>query len=657
MRHKLMGVVAAIAAGTLATSGFVGSADGARQVPDQASKDKVADLLLRAGLQTAPKHSSRPTVKVNGKTVNAANPYLAQVADPTTVDWSYWRNLAASQGAKRSGAATARTISIPTPFAYDEKEPAGEFGSNDTQPNAEAITKFGLGSGKTAAVRILGELNQPAVSTDDITTAEDQGAIPIATDTGIPADQEGITVSSEIGDGPHGSAGTDSGDFDFYKLTAAAGQVIRANTFGSDFDTLAVVYDSTGEIVAANDDADGTLQSEVSYNVETSDDYYVMVSGYAPFAGVPEDPFDSSSGTGSGAEGAYDLTVTAGPADYDFYAVRLKPGDVLGGTISGNAADIVVHKFDGSDRVGSTQDASFIYPIQSPLPGGNPGAAYVAEEAGLYAVSTGEGDGAYQMHLEVYRPGSEYANKGAVQTIFLDFDGARVNTAVFGGPGQSTLSPLASFLARWGLPASDENKLINRVVATVKENIRQDLIANGLNGKLKVNVKNSRDHKDPFGKPNVSRVIIGGTIAQSGVDTIGIAQSIDPGNFAHEETALVLLDIVSDPDTTYAPSFNAYLTPASDKVKFIGTALGNVTSHEVGHFVGSFHVDQFNDVLNLMDQGGNFPLLYGVGDDGIGGTADDPDVDFGIDTYNPNEGFTGLENTLNNSAWAFVPGQ
>ena len=81
-----------------------------------------------------------------------------------------------------------------------------------------------------------------------------------------------------------------------------------------------------------------------------------------------------------------------------------------------------------------------------------------------------------------------------------------------------------------------------------------------------------------------------------------------------------------------------------------------MTSHEIGHFVGSFHVDQFNDVLNLMDQGGNFPLLYGVGDDLVGGTADDPDVDFGIDTYNPNEGLTGDEDTLNNTAWAFVLG-
>ena len=53
-----------------------------------------------------------------------------------------------------------------------------------------------------------------------------------------------------------------------------------------------------------------------------------------------------------------------------------------------------------------------------------------------------------------------------------------------------------------------------------------------------------------------------------------------------------------------------------------------------------------------MDQGGNFPLLYGVGPDGIGGTADDPDVDFGEDTFNPNEGFTGIEDTLSRIAMA-----
>ena len=179
--------------------------------------------------------------------------------------------------------------------------------------------------------------------------------------------------------------------------------------------------------------------------------------------------------------------------------------------------------------------------------------------------------------------------------------------------------------------------------------------ARGLNDRVRVKIRNSRDHRDPFGHRNVSRVIVGGTIEQSGIGTIGIASSIDPGNFEGADQALVLLDVLSGPDDDDA-SLNFYLDGSSKRVKFVGTALGNVVSHEIGHYIGSFHVDQFNDSLNLMDQGGNFPLLYGVGDDGIGGTADDPDVDFGRDLYNPGEGFTGIENTLNNSAWAFVRG-
>jgi hypothetical protein len=80
-------------------------------------------------------------------------------------------------------------------------------------------------------------------------------------------------------------------------------------------------------------------------------------------------------------------------------------------------------------------------------------------------------------------------------------------------------------------------------------------------------------------------------------------------------------------------------------------------SHEAGHFLGSFHVDQFDAQANLMDQGGNFPLLYGVGPDGVGGTADDPDVDFGNDTFNPFEGFTGTEETLIRTAFGLSKGR
>ena len=97
---------------------------------------------------------------------------------------------------------------------------------------------------------------------------------------------------------------------------------------------------------------------------------------------------------------------------------------------------------------------------------------------------------------------------------------------------------------------------------------------------MSIRILNSRDDVDPFGKPNVSRVVVGGTVAQSGVDTIGISQSIDPGNFGHEETALVLLDTLSGtPEDEEDATLNSYIEPESDVVDFVGTAVGNVTSH------------------------------------------------------------------------------
>ncbi|KOX17785.1 hypothetical protein ADK67_37715 [Saccharothrix sp. NRRL B-16348] len=39
-----------------------------------------------------------------------------------------------------------------------------------------------------------------------------------------------------------------------------------------------------------------------------------------------------------------------------------------------------------------------------------------------------------------------------------------------------------------------------------------------------------------------------------------------------------------------------------------------------------------------------------------GGTADDPDLDFTVDRLRPAEGFTGTEDTVARTAWAFVRG-
>jgi hypothetical protein len=611
---------------------------------------------LAAGVQTAPKGSA-------GKTGAAAvDPARGLVPDLSKVDFTKVEQQAAQKSAARTAAKNRQLKAVPaSPLLYDEKEPAGIRGSNETTATAERITGFGVGRGKNAKTRILGQLSPEVVTTVALAPVlEDNGAIPLAGDTGIAVARKGITTSGVVGDGPHGSAGDGSGDFDFYKLSnVPAGQELTADidTPSGALDSVVGLYDATGELIAVNDDEGfPEVDSLLRFRTPAAGTYYLMVSGFGFGTVFPEDPFDSGSGLGVGAEGPFNLKVTLGGIDVDSFAVELKPGDVLGGSVTGSAATLTVYDAAGRVAFGSEADASGIYPIQSPLPGGgNAVTSYVTPKAGRYTVQVASGSGRYDVTVEGYRPGAELAAKGTVQTLFVDFDGARVNTAVFGGPGVRQLSPLSGFLGRWGLTPDDEDAVIDKVLATIKENIVTDLKAKGSNPNLAVRILNSRDNADPFGQPNVSRLIVGGTIAESGINTIGIAQSIDPGNYGHEETALILLDAITDP-AGVSFSFNTYLKPESNKINFVGRALGNVVSHEAGHYLGSWHVDQFNATPSLMDQGGNFPVLYGVGPDGIGGTADDVDVDFNEDTLNPTEGFVGIQDTLNNTAWGLARG-
>jgi hypothetical protein len=187
-----------------------------------------------------------------------------------------------------------------------------------------------------------------------------------------------------------------------------------------------------------------------------------------------------------------------------------------------------------------------------------------------------------------------------------------------------------------------------------------DFDATGLPGDFDIEIRNSRDHSDPWGAPYASRIIVGGTIEQLGFQVLGIAESIDVGDFDSEETAFVLLDLMSARPGD--PLFGAFSLngiprdPSADMIELIGEAVGNIVAHEAGHILGNWHTDQFDLLLNVQDQGGNLPGKIGLGPDGIFGTADDIDVDFGPDFYVPNEGFTGIEDTLETIAFGLSTG-
>ncbi|PWK88183.1 hypothetical protein C8D88_103379 [Lentzea atacamensis] len=116
------------------------------------------------------------------------------------------------------------------------------------------------------------------------------------------------------------------------------------------------------------------------------------------------------------------------------------------------------------------------------------------------------------------------------------------------------------------------------------------------------------------------------------------------------------LDLLSQPAGPQV-SLNTHLGPGSDKIRFIGRALGNIAAHELWHLSGSWHQHQFDEHDTLMDQGGNPRAMFAIGADGIGGTGDDTDMDFGEDHFVPNEGFTGLEDAASRTRWGYRTGQ
>ena len=277
------------------------------------------------------------------------------------------------------------------------------------------------------------------------------------------------------------------------------------------------------------------------------------------------------------------------------------------------------------------------------------------------------GIGSYTLELRAFRPVLEQQPVFSHQILFLDFNGANLNvpenfSQFPGGNPDAHLSPLSSFLPSWGLSVADENAVIDAVVARTVLNLSQDVsgvVGHGANGDFtitgragdfQIEILNSRDNPDPFGLyPNVSRVIVGGTLAEIAVqrDAGGFSPSIDVGNFDTAETALVLLDWVTRGNILTTP-----LAPTTTKFDLIGYGVGSLIAHEAGHMFGNFHTDPIEAINNLMN-----PFRIGnIGPDGILGTADDPVFSFGPGIYSRAEGFDGVQDTRNVIAFGLSTG-
>ena len=363
-------------------------------------------------------------------------------------------------------------------------------------------------------------------------------------------------------------------------------------------------------------------------------------------------------GDGAGQDRNIDITGTiATNSDVDYFRITATKGDVLGlAVLAGGTPDSMVAVTDLAGGSYTENDdhqgqASY-YPLGSPLPGAvhslDSVTSWIVPSDGDYLIRVrswnAASSGDYTLQIRGPRPYFEQLAPPTTQIIFVDFNGASINApALFGGGNNpANLSPLSSYMTRWGLTAGDQNAVIDSILATINENfddlrtaaLNGNRDTDGIDGHMDVEVRNSRDHADPFGQPFVSRLIVGGDIAQLGISTIGIAEDIDPGNFGPEATAVILLDLMSAPSPD-PNSINSIPRAASfTKIAAIGRIVGNVCSHEAGHYLGNWHTLNSNATRSIMDAGGNLPInMGGVGADGILGSADDQDVDFSIDAY------------------------
>ncbi|GAA1735577.1 hypothetical protein GCM10009809_33450 [Isoptericola hypogeus] len=488
-------------------------------------------------------------------------------------------------------------------------------------------------------LRVDGDLDTKPVGTEAVApNEEDDGAIPLARDLGLGVDRRGVSTTGVVGDGPHGSEGHATGDYDFYRLDAAKGETLTVDIApDAELVANALLYDAEGNLLVGAQDMTGEGAVHLSQRIEERGTYYVAVGNH-----FPDDPFDPSSGPAVVTEGPYELDVTLhsrSAADTDVYAVPLRKGDVLGATVTGSARQVAVHELDGDLVQRSSTDPGIIYPGDSPLArGGNATANHVVERSGLYLVSVGDGAGDYALTVGAHRAPSTRGDH--VQTVLLDFSGPSFDNRIFGAnalePGVRDLSPMRDFLPRWGLRTADERAVIEATTQRVRETLRHEIPGS------QVRVTNDVEDPDLFGEPGVSRVIVGGTVEEAGlVPALGLSESVDPGNFAREETAVVMPELMAG---DHPISLNPFLTDDSDRVRAVGRSLGNVAAHEIGHFLGNFHTDDHDDPTSVMNTG-NLLHFYAVGPDGAAGTDDDDHIAMRTARFDRLQGISGVEDT------------
>ena len=581
-----------------------------------------------------------------------ANPHLAILPADSAPNYDYWlQNSSTNSGSftKSQSLNTRTSTSTQVNSSINEQESSEFFGENDTKENAQSLTiDYGQLTGLYGMLTVQA---QPQTFTDSVSQSLEQNDTSSSA-TSLNMATTGIrhTVEGSLNDGSQSFNGR---DYDIHKLSN-----LNPNL------PLYIEYTANEYNDAYLSFADESRQKFINYNPEFysvlpffnhfQTDLYVAIGASTL---TTKEGFDvSTDRNGFSILDHYQVTFYQGEIDLDYYKVNLNEGDLL--SISSNYSNVLLQIESPLQRfVAGISALGFIYPSDSPaIKTGSSNIAYTATESGEHTIIVKAGDVLrqstdYEVLFQREKASAHLLEKGESQIVFLDFDGATLNGLPFNGINENiTLSGLSHFLESFELQTNDETQLTQEIVSVFTNHFEPLLNTLSDGDKPKLTILNSLEHDDTFGDKNVSRIIIGGTIEELKLATIGIAQSLDPGNFKKEETGIVLLDLLSSEDNE-ANSLN-FLNkdPSVSKIELVASAVGTIAAHELGHILSGFHTNNDNDTYNIMDAGGNSNNRLGIGEDGIFGTSDDEPVLFQKDEYDPNLNYFGEQDTANQIA-------
>ena len=368
------------------------------------------------------------------------NPFLSFLWADAQPDWERWR-------ARAQLSAHRRRINRRLPLCGNlvtESESPGVAGTNDLPVFGIPLQNVGAVPGNTECARVSGTVREAPTELAEI--EEPNGAVQLAGEVDLDSEQT-VAINSVIGDGLYGSGGTQSGDFDFYKVTLLENQLLEISVQTemplADLDPIVANLNSDGTIASWNDNVPltgflSTLDAYLDFSAPASADYFVVVGGFRPHTDwrqtLPSSTWNPASEPGVGSEGAYRLILSIDRRDSggeDCYSLDLRAGDIVGATLNRGAWQIGVYDLHDEKLVAArARDLSAIFPDISPLPGGGTSTiAWMIDKDGRYAIRVHEipffwYEG-YEAEIWVYRSPLDSSSIDSRQRLLIEFGGAR----------------------------------------------------------------------------------------------------------------------------------------------------------------------------------------------------------------------------------------